>query len=129
MIAVKDLKLAHREIIKPINKGRFIGNYQCHVNSLSYAKRNIDKCSKILGCAQVFSDGGVVAHFVVKLKNGDIIDPTYGNVSENMYSYLIVIESYNIDTFKPTRELTELKLYLYSRLPWYKKLFTNKNNI
>lgn len=115
---------AHLEIEKPMDKGDYIGNQRCHKNSLNYALKK-KQSSEILGCLQIFDDSSMVAHFVVKMNNGDIIDPTFGRLSSTSYSYLIVIESYKISTFNPNRELTNLKKYIYNLLPWYLKLFTS----
>ena len=41
-------KLKHREIIKCVPKGRYIGNYKCHVNCLSYAHRHPEKVVSML---------------------------------------------------------------------------------
>ena len=120
--------LSYKQTLKPLDKGTYIGNYKCHFNSLSYAlsKRGV---SCIVGGVQVFYDGTGVAHFIVKLNNGTYIDPTFGNVTSKAYSHFIPLEEYNIKTFKPNRELLNLKFYLYSLLPWYLKLFVSKNDM
>ena len=116
------LALQHREIIKCKPKGKYLGNYKCHANSLSYALRHPNVVA-IVGVMQVFNDATGVAHFIVKLDDGTYLDPTYGNLSEVLYEYCIVIEEYKVDTFNPNRELQNLKDYLYSLQPWYSKLF------
>ena len=120
-------KINHKDTVKAINKGEYLGNQQCHVNSLSYALSH-KKANKILGCVQVFGDDSTVAHFVVLLANGKIIDPTYGRMASRMYSYLVIIEEYEISNFSPTRELTNLKDYMYGLLPWYIKIFSNRED-
>lgn len=118
--------LEHREIIKCKPIGKYLGNYKCHANCLSYAlrKQNVDK---ILGVAQVFNDQTCVAHFIVRLTNGTYIDPTYGNLTDILYSHNIIIEEYEVNTFNPNRELQNLKDYLFSLRPWYYRLL-HKNN-
>ena len=109
----------------PINKGKFMGNYKCHVNSLSYALKHSKNVKCIVGCLQVFNDSSGVAHFVVKLNNGDLIDPTYGRVSSTMYAYLLPLQEYEVTTFSPNRELTNLKDHLHNQLPWLHRMFTS----
>jgi hypothetical protein len=120
-------KIKHKEIHKAVDKHKFLGNRKCHINSLDYAisHKNV---SKILGCIQVFNEGDTVAHFVVKLNDGTIIDPTYGRMSSRMYKHLVIITEYDINTFEPTRELNNLKEYIYDLLPWYVKLFKSPND-
>ena len=55
--------LKHKDIIKCIPKGKYIGNDRCHVNCLSYAHRHTQKTVSILGVAQVFKNDDCVAHF------------------------------------------------------------------
>lgn len=107
-------QLQHKEIIKCVPKGKYIGNYRCHVNCLSYARNHPKRVKHIVGVAQVFNDDTCVAHFVLELTNGAYFDPTYGNMSGTLDSYLIPIERYTVDTFNPDRELTYLKNYLFS---------------
>ena len=121
--------LQHIDVVYPIDKGKYLGNYKCHCNSLSYALRHPKSVDCIIGCLQVFSDGTGVAHFVVKCYDGTIIDPSYGNLSTTSYEYLLPIEEYKVSTFSPNRELLNLKAYLYNQLPWYTKLFTRKSNM
>ena len=118
--------LEHKEIIKCKPIGKYIGNYHCHINCLSYAIRHPKKVKYILGVAQVFSDDSCVAHFIIELNDGTFIDPTYGNMTEALYKYCVPIERYEVNTFKPNRELQNLKDYLFSLQPWYYRLF-NKN--
>lgn len=118
----------HKEIEYAVDKGKFIGNYKCHCNSLDYALKHPMDVSCIVGCLQVFNDETGVAHFVVKLHNGDIIDPTYGGLSSRLYSHIVPIEEYKVSTFKPNRELINLKQHLYDQLPWSSKLFHSPNN-
>ena len=120
-------KLKHLEIINVESKLNFLGNYKCHMNCLNYARKH-KSVVKIVGVAQVFNDNGIVAHFIVKLKNGTYLDPSYGRLSSIGYQYNIKIEEYNVETFNPSRELSNLKEYLFYKLPWYVRLFKNKHN-
>lgn len=115
--------LTHREIINCKPRGIYIGNYRCHVNCLSYARKHPKKVKYIVGVAQVFNDNTCVAHFIIQLIDGTYIDPTYGNMTKQLYSYCIPIEYYDVSTFKPNRELQNLKDYLFSLQPWYYRLF------
>ena len=126
-MAILPKSLAHREIINCKPRGIYIGNYRCHVNCLSYARKHPKKVKHIVGVAQVFSDNSCVAHFIVELYDGTYIDPTYGNMSKLLYSYCVPIERYEIKTFNSSRELQNLKDYLFSLQPWYYRLF-HKNN-
>ena len=119
-------QLKHKEIIKCIPKGKYIGNYKCHVNCLSYALRHPDKVKSIVGVLQVFNDSEAVAHFLLEMLDGTYYDPTYGNMSGILYSYCIPIEYYKIDSFSPNRELQNLKDYLFSLRHWFYRL-THKN--
>ena len=118
--------LKHREIIKCTPKGKYLGNYKCHVNCLSYALRHPDKVKSIVGVIQVFNDSECVAHFVLEMVDGTYYDPTYGNMSGIMDSYCIPIEYYKVESFKPNRELQNLKDYLFSLRHWFYRL-THKN--
>ena len=119
-------QLKHKEIIKCTPKGKYIGNYKCHVNCLSYALRNPDKVKSIVGVLQVFNDSEGVAHFILEMVDGTYHDPTYGNMSGIMDSYCIPIEYYKVESFKPFRELQNLKDYLFSLRHWFYRL-THKN--
>ena len=119
-------QLKHKEIIKCIPKGKYIGNYKCHVNCLSYALRHPDKVKSIVGVLQVFNDSEAVAHFLLEMLDGTYYDPTYGNMSGILDSYCIPIEYYKIDSFRPNRELQNLKDYLFSLRHWFYRL-THKN--
>ena len=119
-------QLKHKEIIKCTPRGKYIGNYKCHVNCLSYALRHPDKVKSIVGVLQVFNDSEGVAHFVLEMVDGTYYDPTYGNMSGIMDSYCIPIEYYKVDSFKPVRELQNLKDYLFSLRHWFYRL-THKN--
>ena len=119
-------QLKHKEIIKCTPKGKYIGNYKCHVNCLSYALRNTDKVRSIVGVLQVFYDSEGVAHFILEMIDGTYYDPTYGNMSGILDSYCIPIEYYKVESFKPTRELQNLKDYLFSLRHWFYRL-THKN--
>lgn len=119
--------LEHKEIINCKPVGKYIGNDRCHVNCLSYALRHPKKVKCILGVAQVFNDEDCVAHFIVELIDGTFIDPTYGNMAKQLYSYCIPIERYEISTFSPNRELQNLKDYLFSIQPWYYRLFKSNH--
>ena len=119
-------QLKHKEIIKCTPRGKYIGNYKCHVNCLSYALRNPDKVKSIVGVLQVFNDSEGVAHFVLEMVDGTYYDPTYGNMSGIMDSYCIAIEYYKVDSFIPARELQNLKDYLFSLRHWFYRL-THKN--
>ena len=119
-------QLKHKEIIKCTPKGKYIGNYKCHVNCLSYALRHPDKVKSIVGVLQIFNDSEGVAHFVLEMVDGTYYDPTYGNMSGIMDSYCIPIEYYKVESFKPTRELQNLKDYLFSLRHWFYRL-THKN--
>lgn len=118
-------RTAHYEISKAEDRLDYIGNYKCHNNSLNYALKKPHKVDKILGCLQIFNDSTSVVHFVVRLNDGTILDPTYGRISSVAYSHLIVIQEYNIKGFHPNRELTNLKKYMYNQLPWYLRIFAN----
>ena len=119
-------QLKHKEIIKCIPKGKYIGNYKCHANCLSYALRHPDKVKSIVGVLQVFNDSEAVAHFLLEMLDGTYYDPTYGNMSGILDSYCIPIEYYKIDSFSPNRELQNLKDYLFSLRHWFYRL-THKN--
>ena len=119
-------QLKHKEIIKCTPKGKYIGNYKCHVNCLSYALRHPDKVRSIVGVLQVFNDSECVAHFILEMADGTYFDPTYGNMSGILDSYCIPIEYYKVESFKPTRELQNLKDYLFSLRHWFYRL-THKN--
>ena len=119
-------QLKHKEIIKCTPKGKYIGNYKCHVNCLSYALRHPDKVKSIVGVLQVFNDSEGVAHFVLEMTDGTYYDPTYGNMSGIMDSYCIPIEYYKVESFVPARELQNLKDYLFSLRHWFYRL-THKN--
>ena len=119
-------QLKHKEIIKCTPKGKYIGNYKCHVNCLSYALRHPDKVKSIVGVLQVFNDSEAVAHFVLEMADGTYYDPTYGNMSGILDSHCIPIEYYKVESFKPTRELQNLKDYLFSLRHWFYRL-THKN--
>ena len=119
-------QLKHKEIIKCTPKGKYIGNYKCHVNCLSYALRHPDKVKSIVGVLQVFNDSEGVAHFVLEMVDGTYYDPTYRNMSGIMDSYCIPIEYYKVESFKPNRELQNLKDYLFSLRHWFYRL-THKN--
>ena len=119
-------QLKHKEIIKCTPRGKYIGNYKCHINCLSYSLRHPDKVKSIVGVLQVFNDSEGVAHFVLEMVDGTYYDPTYGNMSGIMDSYCIPIEYYKVESFKPVRELQNLKDYLFSLRHWLYRL-THKN--
>ena len=119
--------LEHKEIINCKPVGKYIGNYKCHVNCLSYARKHPKKVKYIVGVAQVFSDNSCVAHFILELVDGTYIDPSYGNMSDLLYNYCIPIERYEVNTFNPGRELENLKEYLFSLRPWYYQLFNSNH--
>ena len=119
-------QLKHKEIIKCTPKGKYAGNYKCHINCLSYALRHPDKVKSIVGVLQVFYDSEGVAHFILEMADGTYYDPTYGNMSGILDSYCIPIEYYKVESFKPTRELQNLKDYLFSLRHWFYRL-THKN--
>ena len=119
-------QLKHKEIIKCTPKGKYVDNYKCHINCLSYALRHPDKVKSIVGVLQVFYDSECVAHFVLEMADGTYYDPTYGNMSGILDSYCIPIEYYKVESFKPTRELQNLKDYLFSLRHWFYRL-THKN--
>lgn len=116
-------QLINNKKIKCAPIGSYIGNRKCHNNSLSYALNNTS-VTAIVAVAQVFSDNTCVAHFIVKLKNGAYIDPTYGNLTGELDEYLIEIKEYSIENFDPIKELIYLKNYLFNLQPWYIRLFT-----
>lgn len=119
-------QLKHKEVIKCIPKGKYIGNYRCHVNCLSYALRHRSKVDKIIGVAQVFNDQTCCAHFILRMVDGTYFCPTYGNMSGILDSYHIQIEEYSVETFVPNRELQNLKDYLFGMRNWfYRLVFTN----
>ena len=119
-------QLKHKEIIKCTPRGKYIGNYKCHINCLSYSLRHPDKVKSIVGVLQVFNDSEGVAHFVLEMVDGTYYDPTYGNMSGIMDSYCIPIEYYKVESFIPARELQNLKNYLFSLRHWLYRL-THKN--
>ena len=119
-------QLKHKEIIKCTPKGKYIGNYKCHVTCLSNPLRNTDKVRSIVGVLQVFNDSECVAHFILEMADGTYFDPTYGNMSGILDSYCIPIEYYKVESFKPDRELQNLKDYLFSLRHWFYRL-THKN--
>ena len=119
-------QLKHKEIIKCTPKGKYTGNYKCHVNCLSYALRHPDKVKSIVGVLQVFNDSECVSHFILEMADGTYFDPTYGNMSGILDSYCIPIEYYKVESFKPSRELQNLKDYLFSLRHWFYRL-THKN--
>lgn len=116
-------QLNHKEYIQCTPKGKYLGNYKCHVNCLSYALRHQTKVKSIVGVMQVFSDQTGVAHFILEMVDGTYYDPTYGNMSGVLDSYCIPIEHYKISSFIPSRELDNLKAYLFSLRPWYYRWF------
>lgn len=118
--------LKHREIIKCTPKGKYLGNYKCHVNCLSYALRHPEKVNSIVGVLQVFNDSECVAHFVLEMVDGTYYDPTYGNMSGILDNYCIPIEYYKVESFNSNRELQNLKDYLFSLRHWFYRL-THKN--
>lgn len=120
-------QLKHKEIIKCTSRGKCIGNYKCHINCLSYSLRHPDKVKSIVGVLQVFNDSEGVAHFVLEMVDGTYYDPTYGNMSGIMDSYCIPIEYYKVESFKPNKELQNLKDYLFSLRHWLYRL-THKNH-
>ena len=119
-------QLKHKEIIKCTPRGKYIGNYKCHINCLSYSLRYPDKVKSIVGVLQVFNDSEGVAHFVLEMVDGTYYDPTYGNMSGVLDSYCIPIEYYKVESFNPVRELQNLKDYLFSLRHWLYRL-THKN--
>ena len=119
-------QLKHKEIIKCTPRGKYIGNYKCHINCLSYSLRHPDKVKSIVGVLQVFNDSEGVAHFVLEMVDGTYYDPTYGNMSGILDSYCIPIEYYKVESFIPARELQNLKNYLFSLRHWLYRL-THKN--
>lgn len=121
-------KLSYKEIIQPKAQGKYIGNYNCHVNCLSYYKEYKAKVKYIVGCLQVFPNDEAVAHFILELSDGTFIDPTYGNMVD-LYSYCIPIEKYVPSKFNPNRELSNLKAYIHGLLPWYLRLINKKGNM
>lgn len=121
-------KLSYKECIVPKEQGIFIGNYKCHVNCLSYYTEHKEDVKSIVGCLQVFGNNETAAHFIVELKDGSFIDPTYGNMID-LYSYCIPIEKYDPTKFSPNRELSNLKAYFQGLLPWYLRLTNKKGNM
>jgi hypothetical protein len=120
-------QLEHKEIIKCVPSGKYIGNYKCHANCLSYAKMYTKNVHSIIGVAQVYNDNTCCAHFILKMKDGTYFDPTYGNMVDVLYSYCIFIESYEVSRFNPNRELRSLQEYLYGmRSFMYKLIYPNK---
>ena len=119
-------QLKHKEIIKCVPRGKYLGNYKCHANCLSFALRHSNKVKSIVGVLQVFNDSEAVAHFVLEMTDGTYYDPTYGNMSGVLDSHCIPIEYYKIESFKPSRELQNLKNYLFSLRHWFYRL-THKN--
>jgi len=111
---LKKFKYNKKVKVKSKKSIEFIGNYKCHLNSLSYAMKYTGKVKCIVGGVQVFTDC-VVAHFVVKLKDGTFVDPTYGNMSE-MYESFIVVKKYKIKDFEPLDALMNMKRTIYNQL-------------
>lgn len=126
MSAIMPNQLKHKEIIKCIPKGKYIGNRNCHCNCLSYAIKH-NNVKFIHGVAQVFHNDEVCAHFILELNDGPYIDPTYGNLTSIQYKYCIPIEKYEISTFNPDRELQNLKDYIYSMQPFHYRLLHANN--
>ena len=119
-------QLKDKEIIKCTPKGKYAGKYKCHINCLSYALRHPDKVKRIVGVLQVFYNSECVAHFILEMADGTYYDPTYGNMSGTMDSYCIPIGYYKVESFKPARELQNLKDYIFSLRHWLYRL-THKN--
>jgi len=120
------VQLKHKESIICIPSGRYIGNYKCHINCLSYSKMYPKNIDSIIGVAQVYNDYTCCAHFILKMKDGTYFDPTYGNMADKLYKYNIFIESYDVSSFSPNRELQNLKDHLYNMRSWWYKL-THEN--
>lgn len=118
--------LSYKDAIVPKDEGIYIGNYRCHVNALSYYLLHKEDVKAIVGGLQVFNDESSVAHFIIQLNDNTYIDPTYGNMVSTLYSYFLPVEYYKPDTYNPGRELSNLKSYLGSLLPWYLKLFKHR---
>ena len=111
---LKKLKKNKRVKVTQKKNMQYIGNFKCHSNSLSYAIKHKKKVKCIVGGVQVFTDC-VVAHFIVEMKDGTYIDPTYGNVSD-MYDSFIIVEKYKPKDFQPLDELMNMKRTMYHLL-------------
>jgi len=111
----------------PNTELRYIGNRRCHINSLSYAKTE-PKVKKIIGCLQVFNCGYSCVHFVVEMLNGDIVDPTFGNMISE-YDYIIELKEYKIEEFKPRTELNELKREIFLEHNFFKRAFNSEDDM
>lgn len=113
---LKKLRKEYEEIkVKPMVNTLFLGNSKCHINALSYAKKHPKKVAYIVGGCQVWSNM-IVAHFIIELKDGTYVDPTYGNMTKLFESFLIM-RRYEKDEFLPEEGLYKLKRKLYHYLP------------
>lgn len=105
---------------------KYIGNYKCHLNSLSYAVKHSEKVKSIVGGIQIFSDD-VVAHFIIELNTGEYIDVTYGNLAYALYEDFVIVKKWNWQEFNAGGELMSMKQYIYDLLPFHLKILTNAN--
>ena len=111
---LKKFKQNKKVKLKAKKNMQYIGNFKCHTNSLSYAIKHKKKVKCIVGGLQVFTDD-VVAHFIVKMKDGTYIDPTYGNMI-GMYESFIEVKKYKIKEFNPIDALMDMKRTIYNNL-------------
>ena len=111
-------KLKNKKRVKPIPEKEIllICNYKCHLNCLSYAIKHRKAVKHIVGGIQVI-DNQYIAHFIVKLKNGNYVDPTYGNVVDRGYDEFIPLKKYSITDFQPAKALPAIKKQIHSYLP------------
>ena len=119
-------KIKYEETADVVSKDnlRFIGNYKCHLNSLSYAVKHSEKVKSIVGGIQIFSDD-LVAHFIIELNTGEYIDVTYGNLAYTLYEDFVIVKKWHWQEFNAGLELMNMKEHIYDLLPFHLKLLTN----
>ncbi len=89
----------------------YIGNQRCHFNCLSYFRLNRSEVKHICAVLQRFNRN-VVLHYIIELKNGVFIDPTYGNITDACTSYHLY-KRYNPTVFDCSEIQTDKReLYL-----------------
>jgi hypothetical protein len=104
----------------------FIGNNKCHYNAISYLKlHKLEEEYRIVGGIQIFEDE-IVIHFLLEnIENNQLIDPTYGNLTDRYYGF-VKLKEYNHKDFKnPDTKLYNLKKEFHKSLPWYFRFLTS----
>lgn len=125
-------KIKMKTVVHPTPKENmeYIGNFKCHLNCLSYAIKHTKKVKSIVGGLQLFEDD-VVAHFMIELKDGTFICPSYGNLSDISFNGFVIVKRWmnhkNTKAFEPYTELMNMKEYIYEMLPKKLRKKTNKN--